>query len=106
MEDIGSRAELSADVAILGGGASGALLAIHLLRAASSPLRIVLLERKEKLGRGWPTAHRPGQARSAGLGDRHRALGRSHRARWSSKRVGFCAGSFADRRLMGDNRHS
>ncbi len=53
MEDIGSRAELSADVAILGGGASGALLAIHLLRAASSPLRIVLLERKEKLGRGW-----------------------------------------------------
>ncbi|MBX6324950.1 MAG: FAD/NAD(P)-binding protein [Chthoniobacterales bacterium] len=53
MGDIRSRAELSADVAILGGGASGTLLAIHLLRAASSPLQIVLLERKEKLGRGW-----------------------------------------------------
>jgi uncharacterized NAD(P)/FAD-binding protein YdhS len=41
-----------ADVAIVGGGASGTLVAIHLLRQARSPLSIVLVERGERLARG------------------------------------------------------
>ncbi|AGC42296.1 hypothetical protein MYSTI_00947 [Myxococcus stipitatus DSM 14675] len=40
------------DVAIVGGGASGTLLAIHLLRQAHVPLRILLLERDEQVGQG------------------------------------------------------
>ena len=40
------------DVAILGGGASGVLVAIHLLQAASGPLRIVIIEPRANLGQG------------------------------------------------------
>ena len=42
-------------VAILGGGAAGALTAIRLLRAAPRPLRIALVEARPEPGRG-PTA--------------------------------------------------
>lgn len=39
-------------VAIIGGGASGALVAAHLLRGASSPSRIALIERDGRKGEG------------------------------------------------------
>ncbi|WP_411833243.1 FAD/NAD(P)-binding protein [Pseudoxanthomonas mexicana] len=47
------------DIAIVGGGASGVLVAIHLLRQARQPLRIVLLEPNPSLGHGaaYATAH-------------------------------------------------
>jgi uncharacterized NAD(P)/FAD-binding protein YdhS len=41
-----------ADVAILGGGAGGTLVAIQLLRQTRSPLSIALVEPGERLGRG------------------------------------------------------
>lgn len=40
------------DIAIVGGGASGALVAANLLRLARRPLRLVLIERKLPAGRG------------------------------------------------------
>ncbi|WP_233607202.1 FAD/NAD(P)-binding protein [Corallococcus sp. AB018] len=40
------------DVIIIGAGASGTLLAACLLRGARSPLRVALVERGERLGRG------------------------------------------------------
>ncbi|MCE9672223.1 FAD-dependent oxidoreductase [Myxococcus stipitatus] len=46
------RAWNAGDVAIIGGGASGTLLAIHLLRHARAPLRVLLVERGEQVGRG------------------------------------------------------
>jgi uncharacterized NAD(P)/FAD-binding protein YdhS len=46
------------DLAIIGGGAAGTLLAIHLLRAARRPLRIVVLEPRAHLGRGGAHATR------------------------------------------------
>lgn len=39
-------------VAIIGGGFSGTLTAVHLLRGARRPLRIVLIERSLRVGRG------------------------------------------------------
>lgn len=38
---------MTATIAIVGGGASGALAAIHLLRRARRPVRIVLVERRD-----------------------------------------------------------
>jgi uncharacterized NAD(P)/FAD-binding protein YdhS len=40
------------DIAIVGGGASGTLLAANLLRRARAPLRLLLLERGGRVGRG------------------------------------------------------
>src|SRR6267154_1341849 len=42
----------NADVAVVGGGASGTLVAIQLLRHARPPMSIVLVERGEHLARG------------------------------------------------------
>ena len=42
--------DMTPDVAIVGGGASGTLLASHLLRAGGA--RVVLIERGERIGRG------------------------------------------------------
>jgi len=47
-------------VAIAGGGASGTLLAVHLLRFARRPLEVVVVDPAEKLGRG--RAYAEGQA--------------------------------------------
>ena len=41
-----------ANIAIVGGGASGALVAAQLLRRASSPVHIVLIERAGRIGEG------------------------------------------------------
>ncbi|MCP3135829.1 FAD/NAD(P)-binding protein [Pyxidicoccus xibeiensis] len=46
------RAQSCWDVAIIGGGASGTLLAMNLLRSARAPFRIVLVERSGRVGRG------------------------------------------------------
>lgn len=46
------------DVAIVGGGAAGVLTAIHLLRAARSGLRIVLIEKSDRR----ELAQRPGRS--------------------------------------------
>ncbi|TMN18679.1 FAD/NAD(P)-binding protein, partial [Pseudoxanthomonas sp. X-1] len=40
------------DVAIVGGGAAGTLVAIQLLRQATTPLRIAMVEPRAVLGRG------------------------------------------------------
>src|SRR5690348_17086917 len=39
-------------IAIIGGGASGTLVAINILRRASSPIYVVIIESSEQLGRG------------------------------------------------------
>ncbi|MFP2929247.1 FAD/NAD(P)-binding protein [Pyxidicoccus sp. 3LG] len=46
------RAQSCWDVAIIGGGASGTLLAMNLLRGARAPFRVVLVERSGRVGRG------------------------------------------------------
>ncbi|WP_240360056.1 FAD/NAD(P)-binding protein [Pyxidicoccus caerfyrddinensis] len=47
------RAQLGCwDVAIVGGGASGTLLALNLLKNARAPLRVALVERSGRVGRG------------------------------------------------------
>ena len=43
------RAEV---IAVIGGGASGVLAAIHLLRDAPVPVRILIIEPRGELGRG------------------------------------------------------
>ena len=40
------------DIAIIGGGASGTLLALHLMRQSSSQLRVALIDRSGVFGRG------------------------------------------------------
>jgi uncharacterized NAD(P)/FAD-binding protein YdhS len=47
------------DVAIIGGGASGLLVAIHLLQAAVRPLRLAVVEPRDALGQGaaYSTVH-------------------------------------------------
>jgi uncharacterized NAD(P)/FAD-binding protein YdhS len=44
--------ETSKTIVIVGGGLSGALVAIQLLRRASSPLRVVVIEPRAEVGRG------------------------------------------------------
>src|SRR5688572_13052352 len=39
-------------VAIVGAGFSGSLLAVHLVRQARAPLRVILVERRGRPGRG------------------------------------------------------
>jgi len=40
------------DIAIIGGGASGTLLAVSLLRRARAPLRVLLVEKTGRVGPG------------------------------------------------------
>lgn len=47
-----SRSPDSRSIAIVGGGASGVLMAVHLLRAAPSGLDITIVEKGQLLGRG------------------------------------------------------
>jgi uncharacterized NAD(P)/FAD-binding protein YdhS len=44
--------ELPREIVIIGGGLSGSLVATHLLREASYPLEIALIDRNPRLGRG------------------------------------------------------
>jgi uncharacterized NAD(P)/FAD-binding protein YdhS len=51
---------LTPTIAIIGGGASGCLVAVQLLRQAERPLRVLLIERMSDIGRGlaYGTANR------------------------------------------------
>lgn len=105
--DLLSRSKPTAPVvAIVGGGASGTLVAAQLLRRHHpAGLRIVLIERRDEIGRGvaYSTPH-----------DYHRlnvpieqmgALPRDprHFLRWASRRgAGVVVGDFAPRGLFGD----
>src|ERR1700689_3227283 len=44
--------EITMVIGIIGGGLSGALVAIQLLRKATAPLRVVLIEPRAEVGRG------------------------------------------------------
>lgn len=48
----GESPNISPTIAIIGGGFSGSALAIHLLRRAAGPLRVVLIERRPPFGGG------------------------------------------------------
>jgi len=48
----GSTSASPTDVIVVGGGASGVLMAFHLLRDADSDVRVTLIERGPKIGRG------------------------------------------------------
>lgn len=45
-------------IAIVGGGASGVLVALQLLRQAVAPVQIVVIEPHAVLGEAWPTPPR------------------------------------------------
>jgi uncharacterized NAD(P)/FAD-binding protein YdhS len=47
-----SRTADSCSIAIVGGGASGALMAAHLLKCAGDAVRLTLIEPREQIGRG------------------------------------------------------
>jgi uncharacterized NAD(P)/FAD-binding protein YdhS len=51
MSRVGSTAPMST-IAIIGGGFSGTLLSLHLLRRCAPPTRLVLIERNSQFGRG------------------------------------------------------
>jgi len=52
MGEAGDRAGRRADAIIIGGGAGGALMALHLLRGADSPIHVTLIENNPRIGRG------------------------------------------------------
>ncbi len=96
----------TATVAIVGGGFSGAMVAVHLARMAGpSPLRVVLFEKGDRVGRGLAYGARseahllnvPAGAMSA-LPDEP-----SHFLDWLRERdPNAHAGTFAPRRVYGD----
>jgi uncharacterized NAD(P)/FAD-binding protein YdhS len=107
METTGSSNPVAvADVAIVGGGFSGALVAVHLARRAGpSPLRVVLFERGDRFARGLAYGTRcdahllnvPAGSMSA-LPDEP-----SHFLDWLRARdPDALPGTFAPRRLYGD----
>lgn len=93
-------------VGVVGGGLAGTLTAVHLLRAARQPLRIVLVERRGRTGRGiaYSTpddAHLlnvPMERLSAFSADP------DHFARWAGDALGrpLAPGSYLPRRRYGD----
>jgi uncharacterized NAD(P)/FAD-binding protein YdhS len=95
-----------ARVVILGGGASGTLLAVQLLRGAGAePLEVVVVERSATVGRGVAygttcPAHllnAPAGAMSGLCGDD------AHLVRWLRQRsTAWCESSFVPRQLYGD----
>jgi uncharacterized NAD(P)/FAD-binding protein YdhS len=52
MGEAGDRADRRADAIIIGGGAGGALMALHLLRGADSRIHVTLIENNPRIGRG------------------------------------------------------
>jgi uncharacterized NAD(P)/FAD-binding protein YdhS len=100
----------SLQIAIIGGGASGTLLAVQLLRRASAPLRVLLFERMSEAGGGVAygttfTGHllNVPAGRMSALPDRP-----THFLDWVAARVGkagfpvsVAAGDFLPRQLFG-----
>jgi uncharacterized NAD(P)/FAD-binding protein YdhS len=52
MGEAGDRAARCTDAIIVGGGAGGALMALHLLRRADLPIHVTLIETTSRIGRG------------------------------------------------------
>jgi uncharacterized NAD(P)/FAD-binding protein YdhS len=52
MGEAGDRAGGRTDAIVVGGGASGALMALHLLRGGDSPIHVTLIENNPRIGRG------------------------------------------------------
>jgi uncharacterized NAD(P)/FAD-binding protein YdhS len=52
MGEAGDHAGRRADAIIVGGGAGGALMALHLLRGTDSPIHVTLIENHPRVGRG------------------------------------------------------
>jgi uncharacterized NAD(P)/FAD-binding protein YdhS len=50
-----SRKVDARSIAIVGGGASGALITAHLLKCADDAIRLTLIEPRAKIGRGLAT---------------------------------------------------
>lgn len=93
-------------VGVVGGGVAGTLTAVHLLRTAQRPVRIVLVERRRSVGRGIAYAttddahllNVPMERLSAFSADPH------HFARWAADALGrpLEPGSYLPRRVYGD----
>lgn len=98
-------------IAIVGGGASGSLIAVQLLRRAKGPLRILLFERMTDVARGvaYGTRH-PGHLLNVPAGRMGAFPERiDHFLKWVEARVGtpgfpdaVAAGDFLPRQLYGD----
>jgi len=98
---MGLRAET---IAIIGGGASGVLSAIHLLREAPVPVRIVLIEPRAELGRGVAFGtDDPGHLLNVRAGSLS-ALpdDPGHFALWAQRRFGAGHQSFLPRACYGE----
>ena len=102
---------VSQTIAIIGGGASGCLVAVQLLRQARGPVRILLFERMTDVGRGVAYGTRCAEhllnvpaGRMGAFPDQA-----GHFLQWVEARVGqpgfpasVAAGDFLPRRLYGD----
>jgi len=92
-------------IAVVGGGASGTLAAIHLLRAAAAqqcPLRIVLIDRhgRHGLGQAYGTTH-PAHLLNAPAGQMSALAGDpDHLSRWAAA-AGFAEDAFLPRQVYG-----
>ncbi len=107
-----TAADRRTDVIIVGGGASGTLMAFHLLRDASADLRVTLIEKDRKLARGvaYGTAN-PGHllnvpaAGMSALADEPNHFCRWLRARTGELAIAHLAGdptAFVPRTIYGD----
>jgi uncharacterized NAD(P)/FAD-binding protein YdhS len=91
-------------IAVVGGGASGVLSAIHLLRDAPVPVRVVLIEPRAELGRGvafgTDDPHHLLNVRASSLS----ALPEEpdHFAEWAQRRFGSGRQSFLPRARYGE----
>src|ERR1035438_416418 len=91
-------------IAVIGGGASGTLAVIHLLRSAAErqcPLRVVLIDRhgRHGLGQAYSTAH-PAHLLNAAAGQMSALAGDpGHLMRWAGA-AGIIHDGFLARRLM------
>ncbi len=98
---MGQRAET---VGVVGGGASGVLSAIHLLRDAPVPVRVVLIEPRAELGRGIAFGtDDPNHLLNVRAGSLSALPDEpDHFARWAQRRFGSGHQSFLPRAWYGE----
>lgn len=91
-------------IAIIGGGFSGSMVAFHLATKATKPLRILLIERKESVGRGiaYSTSSDEHllnvQAKNMSALPNHP----DHFVKWLERYPDLSESSFAPRRIYGE----
>lgn len=92
------------DIAIIGGGFSGAALAIHLARGATSRLRITIFEPRAQVGRGVAYAAEPWHRLNVRAAAMSIVPGQANDfLDWATARLpGITAGSFAPRVRYGE----